>query len=179
VKGDVHKLWLRIYPPHVDFERTDIGTLPVVEMGRTDSMAFSGLYNPSFGSGEYLFLVDGLDAVGQPLPGNALTVDHSGPTSLENAEPLRTALFANAPNPARGFTVFRFALVEAQDIRLDILDPGGRTVRTVVEGRHKAGRHAAFWDGRDGLGRQVPAGVYLFRLQAGGKSLWRKLLLTR
>jgi len=35
------------------------------------------------------------------------------------------------------------------------------------------------WDGRDGKGGHVPSGVYVIRLEAGGKAFARKVVLVR
>jgi flagellar hook assembly protein FlgD len=52
-------------------------------------------------------------------------------------------------------------------------------VRTLVDGRQGAGMHVARWDGRNQAGQKLSAGVYLYRLQAGDKTLTRKLVLVR
>jgi hypothetical protein len=41
-----------------------------------------------------------------------------------------------------------------------------------------AGVHAVVWDGRDGLGRQVASGVYLYRVTAGVMTSSGKMLLA-
>ena len=48
-----------------------------------------------------------------------------------------------------------------------------------MTGRREAGTYTLRWDGRDGEGRELGSGVYLFRLQAGGQVETRKLLLLR
>jgi flagellar hook assembly protein FlgD len=58
-------------------------------------------------------------------------------------------------------------------------DVAGRRVRVLEDSFREAGRHAAVWDGRDGTGRRVAAGVYFVRLQAAGGELTRKIVLLR
>ena len=64
---------------------------------------------------------------------------------------------------------------------LRIYDASGRLARTLDDGARPraAGEHLATWDGRDDLGRPLPAGVYLCRLQAGGRSASGKLILLK
>jgi hypothetical protein len=52
-------------------------------------------------------------------------------------------------------------------------------VATLVDRHLPAGAHEAVWDGRDGGGRRVASGAYLYRLEADGKIATRKLLLAR
>ena len=60
-----------------------------------------------------------------------------------------------------------------------ILDPAGRVVRTLLDRALPQGRHDAVWNGRDDAGRELPAGIYLARLEAGGRTLSRKILVAR
>jgi flagellar hook assembly protein FlgD len=66
-----------------------------------------------------------------------------------------------------------------QAVRLSVLDVAGRHVRTLEAGTVAPGRHRASWDGADGSGRQVPAGIYFARLEAGGTVRLQKLLRIR
>ncbi len=83
------------------------------------------------------------------------------------------------PDPARGESVLRFAVPRAARVRLAIYDLAGRLVRTLVDGPLPAGESAARWDGRDDAGRPLPSALYLCRLEAGGRSLTRKLSRLR
>jgi hypothetical protein len=51
-----------------------------------------------------------------------------------------------APNPLRHNGTVRFALGRPQSVRLTLLDPRGRTVRTLLDGPLSAGAHAAALD---------------------------------
>lgn len=46
----------------------------------------------------------------------------------------------------------------------------GRRVDTLHAGPQVAGTHAVTWNGTDSEGRRVASGVYLFRMQAGGRT---------
>lgn len=47
---------------------------------------------------------------------------------------------------------------------LEIRDLAGRRVRTLYAGQAEIGQYQRSWDGRDGAGRLVPPGVYLYHL---------------
>jgi flagellar hook assembly protein FlgD len=60
-----------------------------------------------------------------------------------------------------------------------VFDASGRLVRTLVDGRLPAGRHAAAWDGTATDGLPCSSGVYLCMLEAGAESVATKLVLLR
>ena len=64
-------------------------------------------------------------------------------------------------------------------MRLDVYDVKGALVRTLLDERREAGRYEVTWDGRDDGGRRVASGVYLYRLEAGGKEESRRMVLVK
>jgi len=52
-------------------------------------------------------------------------------------------------------------------------------VRTVVRGAVAPGYYTALWDGRDDLGRRVPAGVYFVRFETDDYSRTQKAILIK
>jgi hypothetical protein len=76
-----------------------------------------------------------------------------------------------SPNPFGLSTSIRFELTQPSAARLEIFDVRGARVAVLLEGTTlPAGGHATTWDGRDQNGRLVPPGVYLVRLEAGGRT---------
>jgi hypothetical protein len=98
---------------------------------------------------------------------------------MESELPRRLELGNPYPNPFNGGTRIEFALPEATGLRLEIYDLRGRRLRTLVQGETEAGFHSVEWDGRDGRGRAVAAGVYLCRMQTAGFATCRRLTLVR
>lgn len=82
------------------------------------------------------------------------------------------------PNPARGDTQIRLHLPQARQVTLLVFDARGRQVRRLERGNLAAGWHAILWDGNDGHGRAVGAGLYHYRLSAGGTVLTGKVVRT-
>jgi len=91
----------------------------------------------------------------------------------------RVALDQNEPNPFGLGTEIRFRVGEIGPVSLSIYNVAGELVRTLAAGEFRAGAHAVSWDGRDGDGRVVAAGTYLYRLDATGDRLARKMVLVR
>ncbi|MFO7638991.1 MAG: FlgD immunoglobulin-like domain containing protein, partial [bacterium] len=92
--------------------------------------------------------------------------------------PTRLTLEPCRPNPARGSARLSFSLPAPADARLAVYDATGRRVRELFRGPTRAGSQVVRWDGRDDRGQPVARGVYLYRLEAGGESIARKLVLT-
>lgn len=92
--------------------------------------------------------------------------------------PIQFALHQNQPNPFRGTTTIRFDLPVRSPVRLEVFDLLGRKVRTIANRTFEPGFHAVEWDHRDGGGRVLAPGVYVYRLNAGGFSARRKMTLA-
>jgi len=87
--------------------------------------------------------------------------------------------FTSAPNPGADAVRFTLSLPRKGRTVLEVFDVRGRRVRTALDGDLEAGQHDAVWDGRDDRGQALPAGVYFARLEAGGESVVRKVVLLR
>jgi len=85
---------------------------------------------------------------------------------------------AASPNPSRGAAVLRFTLPRAGAALLRVYDLQGRTVATLWDGVLQAGPHRAVWNGSTPAG-PARSGVYFVRLQAGGRTLQRALVVAR
>jgi hypothetical protein len=94
-------------------------------------------------------------------------------------KPSGAVLYPSVPNPSSGPCLIRYALSEPFQVSLKVYDISGRLVRELDRGEHPAGVHVISWDGRNGAGLSVPGGVYLYRLEAGGYTRTRSVVLLR
>ena len=69
----------------------------------------------------------------------------------------------NAPNPFRPPTTITYLLPVAGAVDIRVLDAGGRLVRRATVEQEGPGEYQWTWDGRDGHGSALPAGVLLLR----------------
>lgn len=100
-----------------------------------------------------------------------LDVAYTLPLSVGEPASVRGRVLPASPNPFRLSTSIRFELSQAASVRLEIFDVRGARVAVLREGNNlPAGGHATTWDGRDHTGRLAPPGIYLVRLEAGGKN---------
>jgi len=83
------------------------------------------------------------------------------------------------PNPFRESTEVTVPDGFRNAMRVEVLDAAGRRVRSLAPG--SAGGDAAriTWDGRDGDGRAVPAGVYFVRIRSSQGEATIKVLRVR
>lgn len=96
-------------------------------------------------------------------------------TDIERTDlPSQLSLAQNYPNPFNPSTTIQFDLPMAGDVSLDVVDVLGRRVATLVNGSMGAGRHTVTFDARN-----VASGIYLYRLQAGGTQLTRRMMLIK
>ena len=116
---------------------------------------------------------------------------------LDSTLPHATLLYQNFPNPfpayGQSVTCLWFDLARASIVQLAILDLRGNVVRRILPsaafplglGAGRYGRGAAggalcdpnlTWDGRADDGRDVPAGVYLYKLDADGVIQFKRIV---
>jgi hypothetical protein len=105
--------------------------------------------------------------------------DLSTPVDDPLLQPVRLVLGENYPNPFNPKTTVHFDLPQSGRVDLAIFDLGGRKVATLVNDQLTAGHHSVSWLGQDDGGRRVASGTYVYRLQAGGEVLTRKMTLLK
>jgi hypothetical protein len=99
-----------------------------------------------------------------------------GPTAVAAGRelPEQPRLAQNYPNPFNPGTTIAFELPASSDIRLSVCDVLGREVSVLVDERREAGSHEVRFDAAG-----LASGVYVCRLEAGGSTQTRTLLLVR
>ena len=93
--------------------------------------------------------------------------------------PTAFSLAQNIPNPFNPTTNISFAVPQATNVRLEVLNVLGQKVRTLVDEFKAAGNYSITWDGKDDNYQSVASGVYLYRIAAGEFSETRKMILMK
>ncbi len=88
-------------------------------------------------------------------------------------------LAQNYPNPFNPETVISYSLAQTGQVRLEIFNILGETVATPVNEIQPAGIYHQTFHGLDEAGRQLPSGVYFYRLTAGAFSETKKMVLLK
>jgi len=101
-----------------------------------------------------------------------------GPSSLVRT----TAILASRPNPFASSTRIPILLSDragAGNARLEIFDPSGRRVATLLNERLGPGEHSVAWNGRGDGGALARSGIYFARLTTRDGATSRRLVLDR
>ncbi|MBD3178811.1 MAG: T9SS type A sorting domain-containing protein, partial [Candidatus Latescibacteria bacterium] len=92
-------------------------------------------------------------------------------------------LYQNYPNPFNPATRIDFNVPGSNAARANVLlavyDVRGAMVKVLMNRSVAGGRHTVQWQGNNSRGSRVASGVYFVRLQVGGFSDTRKMILLR
>jgi hypothetical protein len=98
-------------------------------------------------------------------------------------------LFPNYPNPflsgaksrsaGNPETNITFYLPRNTPALLQIFNPAGQLIKTLINARQSAGHHRISWDGTNEAGQRVSSGIYFYRLETDFGILTKKMLLVR
>jgi hypothetical protein len=101
-------------------------------------------------------------------------------TGVEAAPDFASMLDLRAfPNPASNAASIRFEMASGGRAEAVVYDLAGRRVRELAARSFEAGPQHLSWDGRDDLGRAMPAGIYLVRLTTRDAGRTGRVVLTR
>lgn len=141
--------------------------------------ALTGTAQSEAGPPVYFYKLSAVDAHGNESGFARLAP--SGVTDVAGAGlPTEIAFGTPSPNPmGAGGVSLGFALPAAAEVTLEIFDVSGRLVRQVASGTFPAGRHPARWDGSDGSGGRVAAGLYFAQLWVGPEWFRRRVAVLR
>ena len=84
------------------------------------------------------------------------------------------------PNPFRSSTVINYSIGDVPThVQIEVFDPSGRRVRTLVNEMQGPGSHVAIWDGRRDNGARAAAGVYFMKAQVAGNQASERIILLK
>jgi Carbohydrate family 9 binding domain-like/Secretion system C-terminal sorting domain len=99
-----------------------------------------------------------------------------GTTSVKSSSitPASFKLMQNYPNPFNPTTTIEFSLLSSSDVRLELVNVLGQTVKVIARGNYTAGNHQVTLDAS-----HLASGIYFYKLQAGSFADTKKLLLLK
>ena len=106
--------------------------------------------------------------------GTRLSADTKEQSMEFKGNPDRFTLNQNYPNPFNPSTVLSYTLKAESKVKLIVYNLVGQSVAVVVDEYQSAGYHEYFFDATD-----LPAGVYLYKLQVGDFSSVKRMTLVK
>ncbi|MGE5352821.1 MAG: T9SS type A sorting domain-containing protein [Acidobacteriota bacterium] len=111
-------------------------------------------------------------------PGQAgLVLNLSTTTDVKkesNAAPSEFSLSQNYPNPFNPSTTIKYSVAKDGFVSLTVYNLIGSRVATLVSEYKPAGQYSAHFDASS-----LPSGIYLYKLQSGNVSAYKKLILMK
>jgi len=120
----------------------------------------------SLAVGRYVYRLRQLDRTGSFWYSSVFEIELTAPSSIE--------LMQNYPNPFNPTTQIRVRISERGAATLSIYDLLGREVAVLLNGEYPPGPHVVTWNAAG-----LESGVYLCRLNAGGFTQARKVVLLK
>jgi len=131
--------------------------------------------------GVYCFQMDGVDGIAGYYDnivvsaGEQLAIDTHANFEL----PKSFSLDQNYPNPFNPTTTISFDLSQKSNMSLDIFNMNGQFIRNLVRGNYGPNHYSITWDGKNNMGRIVPAGVYLYTITNGSQRVSKKMIFLK
>ena len=123
--------------------------------------------------GKWFYRLRQIDLGGPVFSSEPIRVDIVA--SVEGRAPIEFALHQNFPNPFNPETIVKFSVATTAQARVSLFNLLGQRVVTFYDDIAEAGRLYKVKVN----GRGLTSGVYYYRLESGGKSLLRKMLLLK
>jgi hypothetical protein len=82
------------------------------------------------------------------------------------------------PNPANPGAVVVFEIPRPGPTLISVYDAGGRLIRRQDLGHLETARHVMTWNGDNAEGSPVSSGVYFIRVESGGMSMTRRIVVV-
>jgi len=90
-----------------------------------------------------------------------------------------TRLSQNYPNPFNPETKIEFYLEKGGEVKLEIFNIRGQRLAVLIDAELEEGEHSHVWNPKTMAGKDLPSGVYLYRLQTGDYERTRKMLYLK
>jgi hypothetical protein len=88
-------------------------------------------------------------------------------------------LHQNYPNPFNPMTQIRYDLQENTYVSINIYNVMGKHIKSLINMNQDAGYQSIHWNATDASSQPVPAGLYLYTIQAGEFRQTKKMVLLK
>ncbi len=165
----------------------DIINVPSLAAGATDTVEFKQWQNDdSLPSGNDIchysayaaFLVDTNLSDNFLIDSSTVAIEEGNATNT----PAVFTLSGSYPNPVKGNNVLiQYTAPTNAKINIKVYDITGKLVTTLVDRSHNSGSYTTSWDKKDSNGKEVPGGVYFYRLDTDKQlnTITNKIVIVR
>lgn len=111
----------------------------------------------------------------------ANVLDWENPVGIIDDESLPSTFFLsqNYPNPFNPKTAIRYQLSATSNVQLTIYNTLGQKVRRLVDEQQTPGYYIVQWDSCNDYNKEMPSGIYIYRITTSNGTLARKMVLMR
>lgn len=126
--------------------------------------------------GTYQYNLRTVDAayIGSPVTTGEFTIGIVSADENPSGPATNDISLKNYPNPFNLSTMISFSVPEDGLVTLKVYNLAGDEVETLVDETKKAGNYKALFDAKD-----LPSGIYFYKIQAGGFSKTNKMIVTK
>ncbi|NUN10469.1 MAG: T9SS type A sorting domain-containing protein [Ignavibacteriaceae bacterium] len=96
-----------------------------------------------------------------------------------NSMPVDFSLAQNYPNPFNPSTSIKFTVPVNSNVKIAVYNAMGKLVKELVNRDYDAGTYSVEWLGNDNNGAKVASGIYFYKMDAGNKSITKKMVLMK
>ena len=123
----------------------------------------------------YTITVTGKGSNGTPVHKRTVTLNVTSALGISNTEiPVRYELLQNYPNPFNPSTTIEYSIISQSSVKLTFYDMLGKVVSKYEVDDQKPGSYSVIFDSRN-----LPSGVYYYKLEAGGFTDIKKMILLK
>lgn len=96
-----------------------------------------------------------------------------------NTMPVDFALAQNYPNPFNPSTSIKFTVPVNSNVKIAVYNAMGKLVKELVNRDYEAGTYSVEWLGNDNNGSKVSSGIYFYKMEAGNRTITKKMVLMK
>lgn len=105
-------------------------------------------------------------------------------TKVENPYDMATLpiffdLKQNFPNPFNPDTKINYSIPKSSHVKITVYNILGEQIAILLDDQKEAGNYVITWNGKDGFNKQIPSGIYFYKMEAGNYKKILKMTLVR
>jgi hypothetical protein len=122
----------------------------------------------------YIKSTDGKDTTKSSILSFTTSASIVKVNDTKNIIPSTVTLYQNYPNPFNPSTRIEYSIPANAFVIIEIYDVYGREIEKLINKEQEAGRYSITWEPKN-----IPSGIYYYKIQSGKYSEVRKMILLR